>query len=252
MNIITLDQTNLDTEHICCAITEKKGESCVASKKAWMCERFAEGYVFKKADVRGKVFVEYTPAENAWCPIEAEGYLFIDCFWVSGQYKGQGYASALLEECISDAKAQNKKGLLALSSSKKMPFLSDANFYNHKGFAVCDTAPPYYELYCLRLDETAELPKFRESVKQGGIDEQGVVLYYSDHCPHNAKYVPLIQGIAEERGVPFAVHKITTKKQAQNAPAPFTTYSMFYNGKFITNEIFSDKKFVKFLEEKGL
>ncbi|MEG1015280.1 MAG: GNAT family N-acetyltransferase, partial [Clostridia bacterium] len=53
MEIIEVTAENLGTEHICCAISDKKGETCVASKKAWMRERFADGLVFKKLDVRG-------------------------------------------------------------------------------------------------------------------------------------------------------------------------------------------------------
>ena len=88
---VTLE--NIEEEHICCAISDKKGETCVASKKAWLKERLKEGLVFEKLDVRGKVFIEYLPAEYAWVPVDADGYYYIDCLWVSGQYKGQGYTS---------------------------------------------------------------------------------------------------------------------------------------------------------------
>ena len=162
MEIISVNQSNIDKEHICCAISDKKGETCVSSKKAWMKSRFEEGLVFKKLDARGKVFIEYIPAEHAWCPIEAPNYLFINCFWVSGQYKGKGYANQLLQECIEDAKAQNKSGLCVLSSNKKMPFLSDPQYLKYKGFQVCDTAKPYFELLYLPLLEEAPLPKFKD------------------------------------------------------------------------------------------
>ena len=65
LKIIAVDQSNIDQEHICCAITDKKGETCVSSKKAWMQERFPDRLVFRKLNVRGKVFIEYIPAENA-------------------------------------------------------------------------------------------------------------------------------------------------------------------------------------------
>jgi len=45
---LTLD--NLDSEHICCAITDKKGESGVSSKKDWLRKRLSEGLVFDKLD----------------------------------------------------------------------------------------------------------------------------------------------------------------------------------------------------------
>jgi ribosomal protein S18 acetylase RimI-like enzyme len=252
LDIINIDRSNIDQEHICCAISDKKGETCVASKKAWMKSQFESGLVFKRIDARGKVFIEYIPAENAWSPIEAEGYLFINCFWVSGQFKGQGYANRLLDECISDAKAQNKNGLVALSSVKKMPFLSDPKYLKYKGFQICDTADPYYELLYLPFQHNELKPKFKECCRNASIYDQGMVLYYTNQCPHTDKYVPLIAEIAKTKGQSITIKKIETKEQAQNAPAPFITYSFFYNGKFVTNEIFSGKKFEKFLENNGL
>jgi len=77
MDIISVNRSNIDKEHICCAISDKKGETCVSSKKTWMKSKFENGLVFKRLDARGKVFIEYIPAENAWCPIEADGvYLY--------------------------------------------------------------------------------------------------------------------------------------------------------------------------------
>lgn len=252
MDIISVNNSNINTEHICCAITEKKSECCGSSKKAWLKERYNDGLIFKKLNARGKVFIEYMPAENAWCPIIAEEYMFINCFWVSGKFKGQGYANMLLEECISDAKEQGKIGIVALSSKTKKPFLSDPKYLKYRGFQVCDTATPYYELLVLPFHERTENPKFKECCKFGKIVPKNIVLYYSNQCPHTEKYAHLIAEIANRRGVDFNLIKYQTKEQAQNAPAPFTTYSFFYNGEFITNEVLSDKKFIKFLDEKGL
>ncbi|MGF7059899.1 YoaP domain-containing protein [Brassicibacter mesophilus] len=252
MDIISVNKINITDEHICCAISDKKNEYCVSSKKAWLQQRFEEGLVFKKLNVRGKVFIEYIPAENAWCPIIANRYMFINCFWVSGQFKGQSYANALLNECISDAKSQGKAGIVVLSSKTKKPFLSDPKYLKYKGFKVCDTAYPYYELLYLPFDEKTEKPRFKDCAKYGKIDQQGIVLYYSNQCPHTEKYVMLIQKIAELGEIDLKLIKYQTTVQAQNAPAPFTTYSLFYNGEFVTNEILSEKKFIKFLDEKGL
>ena len=247
MNFITVNEDNLAQEHICCAITEKKGETCVSSKKAWLEDRFKDGLVFRKLDARGKVFIEYIPAEKAWCPIAADGYMHINCFWVSGQFKGQGYANQLLEQCIADAKNKGKCGLTVLSSSKKMPFLSDPKYLKYKGFQVADTAAPYYELLYLPFAENALIPKFRDCARHGNINEKGMVLYYSHQCPHTDKYAPIIKEIAEQHGTTLTLRKIETTEEAQNAPSPFTTYSFFYDGGFVTNEILSEKKFEKFL-----
>lgn len=252
MEIINVDQDNIEHEHICCAISEKKGETGISSKKAWLKERFKDGLILKKLDVRGKVFIEYIPAEKAWCPIEADDYMHINCFWVSGQYKGQGFANQLLEQCIADAGSKRKLGLTVLSSPKKMPFLSEPKYLKYKGFMVADTAKPYYELLYLPFAENAPVPKFKAHARQAKIDEKGIVLYYSNQCPHAEKYAHIIKEIAGQRGTAVKLNKIETKEQAQNASSPFTTYSFYHEGEFVTNEILSEKKFINFLNEHGL
>jgi ribosomal protein S18 acetylase RimI-like enzyme len=252
MEVVTVVPDNIDTEHICCALTDKKGETGVSSKKAWMKERFGDGLVFKKLDVRGKAFIEYLPAEKAWVPIQADGYLHIDCFWVSGKFQGQGYAGRLLGECIADAKAQGKRGLTVLSSEKKKPYLSDPAFLLHKGFRTADTASPYFSLLYLPFEEGSPVPRFRDCAKRGKIPEQGMVLYYADQCPFAHQYTLKIMDIAQRRGLPVAFRKFETTEQAQNSPSPFPSYSFYYNGDFVTHEIFSEKKFEAFLDSAGL
>ena len=83
MEYIRVTKENLEKEHICCAISNNK-DIQVSSKKAWLADRFDEGLVFLKSVERGKCFIEYIPAECAWNPIEAPGYMYINCLWVSG------------------------------------------------------------------------------------------------------------------------------------------------------------------------
>ena len=138
---VTLE--NIEEEHICCAISDKKGETCVASKKAWLKERLKEGLVFEKLDVRGKVLIEYLPAEYAWVPVDADGY-------------------------------------------------------------------------------------------------------YTAQCPHTSKYVPILAEYARTQGIEIKTVKLESREAARRAPSPFTTYSLFYDGKFVTNEILSEKSFEKY------
>ena len=250
MEIITITKENLNNEHICCTISNKD-DIQVTSKKSWIAERLDDGLVFKKGDVRGKCFIEYIPAEKAWAPIEAAGYMYIDCLWVSGQFKGQGNSSILLEECIRDSKEKGKKGLVVLSSKKKVPFIADPKYLRHKGFKLADSADPYFELLYFPFDKTAEIPQFKQSVKERN-QEKGMVLYYTAQCPFTAKYVPLIEVVANENDIHFKSVKIETTEEAQNAPSPFTTYSLFYNGKFVTHEILSENKFLKLVKTLGI
>lgn len=246
MNIITVSKDNIEEEHICCAISNNK-DCQVASKKSWMLERFQDGLVFKKGDYRGKCFIEYIPAEKAWVPIEAKGYMYINCFWVSGQLKGKGYSNQLLEECIKDSMDKGKLGLVILSAQKKMPFLADPEYLKYKGFQMADTAKPYYELMYFPFCEDSCKPRFKQSVRESNVNSSGFVLYYTHQCPFTAKYVPLIEEAAKAKGVDFQTVHINTRMEAQNAPAPFTSYSLFYEGAFLTNEVLSVKKFEKML-----
>ena len=67
--------------------------------------------------------------KNAWVPIEAAGWLYINCLWVSGSLKGHGYSSELLEECLRDAKAQGKNGVCILcAEGRKREFLLTQSF----------------------------------------------------------------------------------------------------------------------------
>lgn len=248
MEYIRVTSENIDKEHICCAISNDK-DIQVVSKKAWLREQLEDGLVFLKSTERGKCFIEYIPAENAWNPIVADGYMYIDCLWVSGSFKEHGYGADLLNACIEDSRNKGKNGLCILSSKKKKPFLADPKFLQYKGFKVCDEADNGIQLWYLPLVENASLPEFKECAKHPHIEEKGYVLYYTSQCPFNAKYVPIVEGVAKENDVPFQAIHLQSKEEAQNAPTPVTTYALFYDGVYLTNEQMNDKKFLKLLKK---
>ena len=244
MDYIRVTKDNLEKEHICCAISNNK-DLQVSSKKAWLAERLDEGLVFLKSVERGKCFIEYLPAEMAWNPIEAEGWLYIDCLWVSGSFKGHGYSSDLLAACIADGRAQGKKGLCILAAAKKRPFLADPKYLAHKGFTVCDEADNGIQLWHLPFDRDAAKPAFKACARHPHIDEAGYVLYYTSQCPFNAQYVPIVEQTAKERGIPFRAIHLQSREEAQSAPTPVTTYALFHDGVYLTNEQMNDTKFLK-------
>ena len=83
--------------------------------------------------------------------------------------------------------------------------------------------------------------------------EEGLVFYRSaergkcfiEYIPAENAWVPKVQEAAKEHGIPFKAIHITEKETAQNVPAPVTTYALFRDGKFVTQSIQSDKKFLK-------
>ena len=247
MEYINVIKENLEKEHICCAISSNNDVQ-VSSKKSWLFDRLDDGLVFLKSVERGKCFIEYIPAENAWIPVIAKDYMVINCLWVAGSFKGKGYSGDLLNQCIVDSKSKNKIGLCILSSAKKKPFLSDPKFLMHKGFSVCDEADNGIQLWYLPFDGHAVKPKFKECAKHPHIEKSGYVLYYTNQCPFNAKYVPVLEKTAKENDIPFHAIHIIRKEDAQNIPSPITTYALFHDGKYLTNEELNDKKFLKLVQ----
>lgn len=241
MNYIRINKNNIDKEHICCAMSGKQS----LAKKEWLKQRFDEGLVFYRSEERGKCFIEYIPSENAWIPVEADGYLYINCLWVAGTLKGHGYSNDLLDKCIRDAKEQGKQGLCILSADgRKREFLADRTFLEHKGFTTADTSDCGITLMFLPFDENAAPPKFKPCAKHPKIDDEGFVLYYTDQCPFTCYWVPRVEEAAKAHGIKLKTVHITTKEAAQNTPSPVTTYALFQNGKFVTQGILTDKKFL--------
>lgn len=253
-NFITLDPVNLDQEHISCAISDKKCSEGYQLKKDWLKREMDNGYVFRRLDARAKVFMEYGPAAKGWVPITAPDYLLINCFWVSGQYKGKGYAKQLLQLAIDDAKERGYKGLVTVVGTQKFHFMSDTKWLLKHGFTTVEQTSSGFSLLVYKLDDTAENPVFNESVQSGECSEkEGIVVYYSNRCPFAEFHVQnsLVQ-TAKKRNLPLAVIKLETREQAQQAPSPATIFSLFYQGKFITTDLSAcmDSRFDKVLEKQ--
>ena len=160
---INLTKENIDEEHICCAIGDKKHQNGVDRKKEWIKSKLSDGHVFRKLNARGKVFIEYEPIETAWVPINGKNYEYIYCLWVAGSFKGKGIAKELLEYAINDSKEKGMNGICTLSSKKKKPFIGDKKFYEHYGFQVVDEVGDY-ELLALSFNNS-EFPRFNESAR---------------------------------------------------------------------------------------
>ncbi|MBN1373756.1 GNAT family N-acetyltransferase [Candidatus Dojkabacteria bacterium] len=251
VKIITVDQNNIDQEHICCAIgNDKANQSRALTKKNWMKERFKDGLVFKRLNDRGKIFIEYMPIEKAWKPIIGKNFMVINCLWVSGKFKGKGISTELLNECINDAKKRKMDGIVVVSSTKVKPFLTDKRFYLHKGFEVIDSAPPYFELLALKFNKNAQNPEFTKNAKQGNCDDkEGFTFIYSNQCPFMEEYVELLSNICRSRKIPCNVNHLKDYKEAQLKGSPFGTLGIYYNGEFKTHELMSEKTFEKFIKE---
>ena len=246
MEFITLTNENLEHEHICCAIGDKKHQAGVVSKKEWIKSKLNDGHVFRKLDARGKIFIEYEPIETAWVPIIGKNYEYIYCLWVAGSFKGKGIAGELLEYAINDSKDKDMSGICTLCSKKKKPFLGEKKFFEHYGFKVIDSIGDY-ELLALCLDNS-ETPKFSESARSMKIDNTDFTIYYSPECPYVEYEVGELSEYAKENNIVINFIKIDSLEKAKNVPCVFNNWANFYKGEFVSNTILNANSFKKLIE----
>ncbi|MDO6764075.1 N-acetyltransferase [Agarivorans sp. 1_MG-2023] len=255
MDYLKLNALNIEEQHICCGFSDKKCAESYQAKKAWLREQFDHGLVFERLDERAKVFIEYQPAENAWLPIEADNYLALACFWVSGKYKKQGHGKRLLASALSAAKQQDKAGLVTVVGRKKYHFLSDTKWLLRQGFKVVDEAPNGFILLALNITskQSHKSPCFRQNVKFPSLSQQekACVAYYSNRCPFAEYHVTQsLQESCKKRNITLHLVKFTSSEQAQASPTPATIFSLYYDGQFITTDISAcmDSRFDKFVK----
>lgn len=239
---ITLD--NIDDEHLCCAIADKKHQCGVEAKKNWLKDRLVEEHTFRKLDDRGKVFIEYAPLETAWVPINGENYLYIYCLWVSGSYKGKGYAKALLQYCIDDAKSRHKAGICVLCSKKKKPYLSDKNFMLKWGFEVVDSVGEY-ELLALSFDKS--YPQFSDSARQCKVDNNELTVYYGNQCPYISNCIKEVMLYCQNHHIPLKLIVVDSLQKAKSVPCVFNNWAVFYQGRFETVHLLNEGYLKKLL-----
>jgi ribosomal protein S18 acetylase RimI-like enzyme len=246
-DFLDLTAANIAQEHICCAIVGQQHQEGVDRKKTFLSSGFERGMVFRKLEVRGKVFIEYAPAEAAWRPVVAPGYLVIHCLWVSGRYKGRQLGRQLLQHCLEAA--GNRHGVVAVSGRR--PYLTDTRFYLHHGFDRVERTETGFDLMCYRTGDDAPVPRFAESARRGTVPEDGGVHFeYAYQCPFVPGCLRDMSAAASEFGLSVTSRELTTAKEAQNAASPFGTFGAFLFGELITHELMSGNKFRNLLRER--
>jgi GNAT superfamily N-acetyltransferase len=244
---VNLTNSNLEEEHICCAIAGKQHQEGVDRKKAFLASGFERGLVFRKLDVRGKVFVEYAPAEAAWRPVVAPGYLVIHCLWVSGRYKGQQIGRELLQYCLDAGRDFHGVAVVA----GRGPYLTDTRFYLHHGFEVIDQTDTGYDLLCRRTRADAPTPRFADNAKRGTVPQaDGVHFEYAYQCPFVPGCLRDMSEVARELDLSVTTRELATVEEAQEAASPFGTFGAFLHGRLITHELMSPNKFRKLLQQE--
>jgi len=224
-------------------------------KIEWLKGRFPEGLKIKTlySDKDGtQGMVEYIPGEYCWRPVEASGYMFIHCIFSGFKniYKGKGYGSLLVDECLKDARRGNLHGVAVVT--RKGPFMAGKELFVKNGFEVVENAPPDFELLVKKFNKNAPTPKFKgnweERLSQYG---KGLTIIRADQCPYTVKNAKEIIETAEKTyGIKPNIISLKDCEEAQNSPCAFGTFCIIYRGKVITYHPISRTRFTNIMNEE--
>jgi N-acetylglutamate synthase-like GNAT family acetyltransferase len=223
-------------------------------KTDWLKKRCKEGMRVKILDSpqdESVGMIEYVPGEYAWRPVQAKGYMFIHClFVVFKKYKGKGYGSLLVEECLKDARKQKMHGVAVVT--RKGTWMAGKELFVKLGFEVVDKAPPDFELLVKKFKKGAPSPRFKgDWEKRLAKYGKGITIICSDQCPYVAKSIREILETAESTyGIKPKVVELKNSKQAQNAPSPFGIFNIVLNGKLVADHPISNTRFVNIMKKE--
>jgi GNAT superfamily N-acetyltransferase len=223
-------------------------------KIEWLKDRFLEGMRIKTLYSREdgtQGMIEYIPGEYCWRPVEASGYMFIHCIFVGFKraYKGKGYGSLLLGECLKDAKKENMQGVAVVT--RKGAFMAGKELFLRNDFEVVDAAPPDFELLVIKFNKNAPTPRFKgnweKKLSQYG---KGLTIIRADQCPYSVKNVREIAEIAEKTyGMKLSVIDLRNHEEAQSSPCAFGTFCIIYDGKAIAYHPISKTRFTNIMNK---
>ncbi len=219
-------------------------------KMDWLRDRFSEGLAIKslyseKDGTQG--MIEYIPGEYCWRPVKAQDFMFIHCIFVGFKnvYKNNGFASQLIAECEKDAKKQKLKGVAVVT--RKGSFMAGKEIFVKNNYTVTDSAAPDFELLVKKFTKNAPDPKF--NIKPIN-KSKGLTIIRADQCPYTIKNVKEICETAEnDYGIKINVINLKNYKEAQNAPNPFGTFCIIYNGTIIADSPISNGRFKNIMKK---
>ena len=195
--------------------------------------------------------LEYIPGKYAHRPVDAEGYMFIHCIFVGfrKEYKGKGYGSALIDECIKEAANANMHGVAVVT--RKGSFMAKKDIFLKNGFVVVDKAEPDFELLARKFNPNATNPRFKDMKKHLKKYEKGLFIIRSVQCPYTEKNVNAILESAKEKfNLTANLIDLKDSNEVQHSPCAFGTFCLVYDGEIISYHPISNTRFENIMKKK--
>ncbi len=229
-------------------------------KSEWLKERYAEGLRFNVLRSRefGDVgIIEYALGNQAWRPVEAEGYLVIHCLMVQSKHKGKGLGALLLDSCLKEARKSKCRGVAVVTSSDSL--MAGSDLFIKAGFVPVDrtmgcseaSAAPY-ELLVKKLQKTAPDPRF--VVERGRLLKKygkGLTILAAEQCPMVPKCVEEIAEASRTLGLKPKVVRVGSAKASRELPTPYGMFSIIFEGKLIAHRPISATRFLNIMTKEA-
>ncbi|MBI4977553.1 MAG: YoaP domain-containing protein [Spirochaetes bacterium] len=185
--------------------------------------------------------LEYIPGEYAHRPVNAEGYMFIHCLFVGfkKEFKGKGFASMLLDECITDAKKEKMHGAAVIT--REGSFMAKKDIFIKKGFSLIDTMKPDFELLVFKFNDKENDPKFVHNPLEKY--SNGLTIMRSPQCPYSVKNVEAIIQTANTLELNPELIEMNDYESAQKSPCAFGTFCIINKGKIVSHHPISNTRF---------
>lgn len=189
--------------------------------------------------------VEFMPGELAHRPVDAAGYLFIQCIFLGfkKEYKGKGIGSALVQACVQEAKDSGMKGVASVA--RKSSFMASEDIFLKNGFSVVEKIKPDFSLVAMKFDVEFPDPSFKADMDLRLKDYPvGLTILRSAQCPYTEKNVNAILDTARKKfNLDVKLVDLTSTVSVQNSPCAFGTFAIIYEGKIISHHPISNTRF---------
>jgi hypothetical protein len=235
-----------------CGTKNPKHEGC-RRKAEWFKKRKKEGmrYLALHDEDKGTIgMIEYIPGEVAWRGVDAKGYMVIHCLCIFHKpAREKGVASRMIDACIEDAEKENKLGVAVVT--RKGAWMVGQDIFLKKGFEVVDTAKPDFTLLVKKFKKEVPAPTFTGNWERT-LEKynKGLTILWSDQCPYVAKSIKEIkQTIKERYKIKANIIEMTDHEQAQNAPSPYSIFSLIHDGELLAFHPISSKRFTNILDK---
>lgn len=226
----------------------KNPKECGYQKKlGWLMQRFAEGLqlnLLRSASGEDVGFIEYVPAEFAWRPVDAPGYLFIHCIYIAHRdNRGMEFGSQLVCSALEDARKTGKKGVAVLCSDG--PWIAGKSLFEKNGFNVTDSLGRF-ELLVNQI-QPADPPRLI-NWEAHQAEYRGWHLIYAHQCPWHDKAIRELAATAREVGLDLEIMEITDAREARQSPSGFGVFALLRDGKLLADHYISKTRFLNILK----